>query len=106
MSQTIARPRLQQDVIPVLDLGAWRAGAPGAAERLAAELRWASENIGFYFITDHGVDQALIEAVFEQARRFHALPLEEKLALKINKHQIGYLPIGGVIYKTSQVNRN
>jgi len=95
-----------QDVIPVLDLGAWRSRTPGAAARLAAELRHASEHVGFYFITNHGIPQAQIDAVFAQAARFHALPLEQKLALKINRHQIGYLPIGGVIYKTSQVNRN
>jgi len=106
MTQTIAPLRLEDDVIPVLDLGAWRAGVPGAAERLAEQLRWASETIGFYFITDHGIPQAQIDAVFEQARRFHALPLDEKLTLRINKHQIGYLPMGGVIYKTSAVNRN
>jgi isopenicillin N synthase-like dioxygenase len=103
MSATLAAT---QDVIPVLDLGAWRAGAPGAAQRLAAELRRASETVGFYFITNHGIAAAQIDAVFAQAARFHALPLDEKLALKVNLHQIGYLPIGGVIYKTSQVNRN
>ena len=105
-AQPIAPLTLQHDVIPVLDLGAWRAGVPGAAQRLAEELRWASETIGFYFIVNHGIAQAQIDAVFEQARRFHALPLDEKLTLRINKHQIGYLPMGGVIYKTSAVNRN
>ncbi|MBI3516506.1 MAG: isopenicillin N synthase family oxygenase [Proteobacteria bacterium] len=82
------------------------AGAPGAAAQLARELTWASEHVGFYFIVDHGIAQSQIDTVFAEAARFHAQPLEAKLALKINLHQIGYLPIGGVIYKTSQVNRN
>jgi isopenicillin N synthase-like dioxygenase len=106
MTRTITRTVPRHDAIPVLDLAAWLGGAPGAGARLAEELRWASEHIGFYFIVNHGIDQRLIDAVFEQARRFHALPLETKQALRINKHQIGYLPMGGVIYKTSAVNRN
>ena len=34
--------------IPVLDLGPYVAGEKGAAERLAVELRYAQENIGFH----------------------------------------------------------
>jgi len=43
--------------IPILDLGPYLAGVPGADLRLAAELRRACETVGFYFITDHGVPQ-------------------------------------------------
>ena len=49
------------DEIPVIDLGDYLAGKPGAREQAAAELRYAFENIGFYFITNHGVAQDLID---------------------------------------------
>ena len=58
--------------IPILDLGPYLVGAPGADVRLAAELRRACEEIGFYFITGHGVPQSLIDAAFSEAARFHA----------------------------------
>jgi len=33
--------------IPLIDISAYLAGEPGAAERAAAELRFAFENVGF-----------------------------------------------------------
>ncbi len=97
---------MAEETIPILDLGAYLAGEVGAAHRLAEQLRWASENIGFYFIQNHGVDQALIDATFAEAARFHALPMEQKQKLLINRDQIGYLPMGGAKMRSSDVNRN
>src|SRR5712691_13540666 len=57
--------------IPILELGPYLAGAPGADLRLAAELRRACEEVGFYFITGHGVPQSLIDAAFAETARFH-----------------------------------
>ena len=90
--------------IPILDLGPYLAGAPGAAERLGRELREAFTHIGFYFIRNHGVDEALIRRVFSAAERFHALPLEAKLALKINEHNIGYLALRAATTRHSKIN--
>jgi isopenicillin N synthase-like dioxygenase len=104
--QTVLESERIEEIIPVLDLGPWLAGEPGAAAVLAKELRWASENIGFYFIQNHGVDQALIDATFREAARFHAQPMDEKLKLLINKHQAGYLNMGGSTIKSSAVNQN
>jgi isopenicillin N synthase-like dioxygenase len=95
-----------QDTIPILDLGPYLAGVPGADRRLAEELRLASETVGFYFICNHGVSQALTDATFAEAARFHALPMAQKYALLINRHQIGYLPIGGAKMRSSDVNKN
>src|ERR1700712_4864142 len=104
--QTVLESERIEEIIPVLDLGPWLAGEPGAAAVLAKELRWASENIGFYFIQNQGVDQALIDATFREAARFHAQPMDEKLKLLINKHQAGYLNMGGSTIKSSAVNQN
>ena len=43
------------ETIPVIDLGPYLAGEPGAMERTAGELRFALTEIGFYFIVNHGV---------------------------------------------------
>ena len=89
--------------IAIIDLGPYLAGEPGARERAAAELGAASERLGFYFIRNHGVPQALIDRVFAAAERFHALPLERKMAVKCLDKVVGYLPLGGqtqrLIYK-------
>jgi isopenicillin N synthase-like dioxygenase len=89
--------------IPVIDLGPYLAGAPGAPDRAAKELRYALTEIGFYAIVNHGVQQALIRDVYAQVARFHAQPLGEKLQIKLDKHNVGYLPMMGDTLRTSVV---
>lgn len=93
----------ETDPIPVIDLGPYLAGEPGALERAAEGLRHALTEIGFYAIVNHGVPQELIREVYAQTARFHALPLEKKLAIKIDRHNVGYLPIMGDTLRTSVV---
>ena len=93
------------DVIPVVDLGPYLAGEPGAMKRTASELRFALTSIGFYFITNHGVANEQVRAIFAEAARFHALPLERKIKIRIDKHNVGYLPMRGDTLRTSVVQR-
>jgi len=93
-------------MIPMLDVARYLAGEPGELERLGGQLRHAFENVGFYYLRGHDVPEELIAAMFEQARRFHAQPLEAKLRVRINEHNIGYMPIGGSLARTSKVNNN
>jgi isopenicillin N synthase-like dioxygenase len=89
--------------IPVIDLGPYLAGVPAAGDRTAQELRHALTEIGFYFIVNHGVPPGQIREVFRQAARFHAQPLEKKLEVKLDKHNVGYLPMRGDTLRTSTV---
>jgi len=91
------------EIIPVIDLGPYLAGAPGAVDRTAGELRFALTEIGFYFIVNHGVPSGQIREVFQQAARFHTQPLDAKLAIKLDKHNVGYLPMKGDTLRTSTV---
>jgi isopenicillin N synthase-like dioxygenase len=91
------------DTIPVIDLGPYLGGAPGALDRAAAELRVALTEIGFYFIVGHGVPAAQVSDIYRQAARFHAQPLDRKLAIKLDKHNVGYLPLRGDTLRTSTV---
>jgi isopenicillin N synthase-like dioxygenase len=79
--------------IPLIDVADYLAGRPGAAEKTATELRHAFEQVGFYYLAGHGIPQTLIDAQYEAAARFHALPTESKLAVKVDEHNIGYMPI-------------
>ncbi|MFT5180873.1 MAG: isopenicillin N synthase-like dioxygenase [Alphaproteobacteria bacterium] len=94
------------DEIPVLDLGPYFAGEAGAREKLAGELRHAQENIGFYFITNHGVPQSLFDRCFGELKQFFALPFEEKIELKFDENMIGYAPPKSTVYETSTINKN
>lgn len=92
--------------IPVIDIAGFLAGQPGELQRCAAQLRHAYEDVGFWFLRGHDVPQALIDRVFADVARFHAQPMEEKLALKIDEHNIGYLAMGAATTRHSTINRN
>src|SRR5689334_13668373 len=98
--------RNQARMIPVLDVSDYLAGDASALDRLGPQLRHAFENVGFWYLRGHGVPKSLIDAMFAECKRFHAQPLEDKLALRINQHNIGYMPMGGSIARSSKVNNN
>ena len=77
------------NAIPVIDLGPYLAGEPGALDRAAAALSHALTEIGFYMIVNHRVPAALVHEVYRQVARFHARPLDEKLRIKLDKHNVG-----------------
>nr|WP_249120433.1 2OG-Fe(II) oxygenase family protein [Plastoroseomonas hellenica] len=85
----------------MIDLGPYFAGAPGAFEATAAELRRICETVGFLFISGHGVPAEVMRDAFAIAERFHAQPLEAKMALTLNDRMQGYLP-----YKSSVTRAN
>ena len=80
--------------IPVIDVGPAFRGEPGGLER-----------VGFFYVAGHGVDPAIIAAAFEASREFHALPMAEKLALRLNENNIGYLPVNQSIQRASTVHK-
>ena len=49
-------------------LPAYLAGAPGALEAAAARLRYALENIGFFYLAGHGVPQPLLDRIFAETQ--------------------------------------
>src|SRR5262245_25508055 len=102
-SQMAFGPMSDADAIPVIDLGPYLADEPGALDRAAAELRHALIEIGFYTIVNHGVPSALVHKIYRQVARFHARPLDEKLRIKLDKHNVGYLPMMGDTLRTSVV---
>jgi isopenicillin N synthase-like dioxygenase len=91
--------------IPVLDIGPYLAGDAGAAAPLARAIARTCEDTGF-LVANHGVPPHLVEDTFAVATQFFARPEPDKLALKIGKYNIGYLPFGGQVVRHSPVNRN
>lgn len=91
-------------LIPVIDYGPYFAGETGALDRLAGQVRHACENVGFLYALNHGVPQAVIDRGFAASRRFHALPLAQKLALRLNENNIGYMPMNASVQAASTVH--
>jgi isopenicillin N synthase-like dioxygenase len=92
--------------IPVLDLGPYLARDAGAAPLLARAFARAFEDTGFLVIANHGISPRLVADTFAVAAQFFARPEPEKLALKIARYNIGYLPFGGQLVRHSPINKN
>ena len=94
------------DTIPVIDIGDYLAGRPGALQATARQVHDALTTVGFFVLTGHDVPVPLIERTFAEARRFHAMPMAKKLALKLNEHNNGYMVMGRYAVRTSDLNNN
>jgi isopenicillin N synthase-like dioxygenase len=91
------------DDIPVVDIAALVARDPAGAAAAGAAMREASERIGFFYISGHGVPDALTQGVFSTAARFFALPEEQKAAVAVNKRHRGWIGGGGAkMYGTAK----
>src|ERR1700722_992333 len=90
--------------LPVIDLGGLRADEKSELT-IGRSLDDAFREIGFCYITNTGVDPALIAAVFDASRRFHALPMRMKRAIAMNAFHRGYMEPKSSLIETSSVAR-
>jgi isopenicillin N synthase-like dioxygenase len=97
---------MADDRIPLLDIGPYLAGEPGARAALARAVDKTCRDTGFLVIANHGIGQDLIDATFAAAASFFDLPEDRKQALKIGDLNIGYLPYGAQIVRTSKIHVN
>ncbi|GAB5904483.1 isopenicillin N synthase family dioxygenase [Mycobacteroides chelonae] len=76
--------------LPVVDLS-------GDPDRLRAVLREVTHEVGFFYLTGHGVSPRLVDEVLSAARRLFALPAEDKdaIAMVRSPHFRGFTRLGG-----------
>jgi len=93
--------------IPMIDLSDYLAGpaenSTSALEEVAAQLRLACTEVGFYSLVGHGIASQQFNEIFTQAARFHNQPTAAKLALAMDSPNAeplerppgtGYLGVG------------
>lgn len=83
--------------IPVLDVSSVAGDDQAGLDRLAREIGAACRDIGFFYVTHHGIPPALVDRTFAMARAFFALQLKAKLAVAManSPHNRGYMPFEG-----------
>ncbi|MDJ0388762.1 2-oxoglutarate and iron-dependent oxygenase domain-containing protein [Roseomonas sp. E05] len=98
MSETMTPPRpATADEVPVIDMSP--ALVPGAdLTAIAQTVRKACQGMAFFYVKNHGIDQAVIDGTFQQMQRFFSLPLEERMKIVKDRFHRGYLPIGTTRY--------
>ncbi len=82
--------------IPVIDLGDERNAVVRALDD-------AYSNLGFATLVGHGVPESTTRALFAASAAFHALPIEQKLAVELDANHRGYIPIAVSTDRTSSV---
>ena len=85
---------IEVDKIPVIDVSKLRSGTPETAHAVALEIRQAAEEVGFFYILNHGIPEAVIKQAYYVAKEFFNLPKELKDSVKINTNHHGYLSVG------------
>lgn len=82
--------------IPVIDISGLYSDAPADRERVAAEVGAAARDIGFFYISGSGVDDALFAQLLDVTTAFFALPVEEKMRsyIGLSRCHRGYVPVG------------
>lgn len=81
------------DALPIISLANLNSNDLAERQAVADELGRACREVGFFYVVDHGMAQETVAQVFNQARRFFDLPLEEKQGLSIqrSRHNRGYV---------------
>jgi isopenicillin N synthase-like dioxygenase len=82
------------DKIPVIDVSKLRSGTLEKAHAVALEIRHAAEEVGFFYIHNHGIPEAVIKQAYYAAKDFFNLPKELKDCVKVNANHHGYLSVG------------
>lgn len=87
------------DDIPIIDLRDYFSSeSDDALNSVADQLRIACEETGFYSIVGHDISAKDLGDTFEQVRQFHALPLDTKKQILMDRPDwpvggMGYLPL-------------
>ena len=82
--------------VPIVDISGLNSPEPAERERVAGEIGSAAREVGFFYVSGAGVDDALFERMLAATRQFFALPLEEKMRsyIGLSTCHRGYVPVG------------
>jgi isopenicillin N synthase-like dioxygenase len=83
------------DVLPVISLAGWFSDDPAQSREVVENLLQGATGSGFFYITDHGISQSLIDTVYQASKAFHDQPQSWKEAYSITRslHHRGYVSI-------------
>lgn len=83
--------------LPLIDVSALVAGTAGR-DAVAAQIGAACRAHGFFYVTGHGVDAALVKRLEDLSHRFFDLPEETKMRWRMalgGRAWRGFFPLGG-----------
>ncbi len=84
-------------VIPAIDFGRWRAATDDRQRQaIADEICRECHDVGFFQLTEHGIEHAFLDEHARQRARFFALPESDRLSIdkRNSPHFRGFEPVG------------
>jgi isopenicillin N synthase-like dioxygenase len=86
---------MPDQALPIINMATYRAGEPDAKARLIAEIADKSRRLGFFYLVNHGVPEALLADQLAWSRRFFDLPQADKAAVDFRNFPVrrGYEPM-------------
>jgi isopenicillin N synthase-like dioxygenase len=89
--------RIPAPAIPVIDIGALLAGDAAGTREIAGRIGRACRDIGFFYITGHGIPAETVAQLFDTAAAFFSAPAAVKQAAGFTgpAGNRGYIKLGG-----------
>ena len=100
----IVTKKIMSLLIPVIDIASFIAsnGEGATAAEIVSQVRLACENVGFFIITGHGIDRGMLDAHWEETRKWFDLPLQVKSECPMTKDYVyGYSGFGEEVLSRS-----
>ncbi|MEP1649461.1 MAG: 2-oxoglutarate and iron-dependent oxygenase domain-containing protein [Paracoccaceae bacterium] len=87
--------KIEEALLPVIDLSGLRTGEANDKAAVARALGDAARTSGFFYITNHGISQELIDDLFAASKAFHEKPRTFKMKYwsGFTTHHRGYVPL-------------
>ena len=82
--------------IPIIDVSRIYSDDIEDRKAVAAEIREASKDIGFFYMVNHGIEPGYAEEAFQQAKRFFTLSEEKKMEVftgLVPNEYVGFHPM-------------
>lgn len=95
------------EAVPVVDIAGLASPDLAARRAVAERLGQAARDVGFLYVSGHGVPDALSAGVLTAAQRLFALPVADKLDWYIGRsvNHSGYVPEGEEVFADGKIDR-
>ena len=71
--------KIAVETIPVIDAGPLRSGTLAGAKQVAKEMRKAAQEVGFFYLSNHGISPKVIMQAYNTSKIFFSKPIELSL---------------------------
>ena len=98
--------KLDFDHVPIVDLEAARTGTADEFRATAARIREVCQDVGFFYVKNHGIDESVLDLALDRTQQFFRLPEPVKLRYdigEVRRHR-GYVPFGALSADPQQID--